>query len=70
MEHLSQQGFEVITYFDATGYPTDGEGVFRVDSYEAFYRMGYTAHHPRGAWALKEQKAGVKLRINSMLSGK
>jgi len=58
MDHLSQEGFHVITHFDATGYPTDGE-VFRIDSYEAFYRMGYTAHHPRGAFALKEQKEGV-----------
>ena len=58
MDHLAQQGFEVITHFDATGYPTDGE-VFRVDNYEAFYKMGYTAHHPRGAFALKEQKDGV-----------
>lgn len=58
MDHLAQNGFRVITHFDATGYPTDGE-VFRVDSYETFYRMGYTAHHPRGAWALKEQKDGV-----------
>ena len=58
MDHLAQNGFEVITHFDATGYPTDGE-VFRVDNYDAFYKMGYTAHHPRGAFALKEQKAGV-----------
>ena len=58
MDHLAQNGFEVITYFDATGYPTDGE-VFRVDNYDAFYKLGYTAHHPRGAFALKEQKAGV-----------
>jgi DNA ligase (NAD+) len=58
MDSLAQDGFNVITLFDATGYPTDGE-VFRVDNYEAFYRMGYTAHHPRGAFALKEQKEGV-----------
>ncbi len=58
MDHLGQNGFEVITHFDATGYPTDGE-VFRVDNYDAFYKMGYTAHHPRGAFALKEQKDGV-----------
>jgi DNA ligase (NAD+) len=58
MDSLAQNGFNVITLFDATGYPTDGE-VFRVDSYEAFYKMGYTAHHPRGAFALKEQKEGV-----------
>ena len=58
MDHLAQDGFNVITLFDASGYPTDGE-VFRVDNYAAFYRMGYTAHHPRGAFALKEQKDGV-----------
>ncbi len=62
MDHLAQEGFNVITHFDATGYPTDGE-VFRVDNYAAFYRMGYTAHHPRGAFALKEQKAGVTTEL-------
>jgi len=58
MDRLAQNGFEVITHFDASGYPTDGE-VFRVDNYEAFYKLGYTAHHPRGAFALKEKKEGV-----------
>lgn len=58
MDSLAQEGFNTITHFDATGYPTDGE-VFRVDSYPAFYKLGYTAHHPRGAFALKEQKDGV-----------
>ena len=58
MDHLARNGFEVITHFDSSGYPTDGE-VFRVDNYDAFYKLGYTAHHPRGAFALKEQKDGV-----------
>jgi len=58
MNHLDRNGFEVITHFDASAFPTDGE-VFRVDNYEAFYKLGYTAHHPRGAFALKEQKDGV-----------
>ena len=58
MDHLARNGFEVITHFDESAYPTDGE-VFRVDNYEAFYKLGYTAHHPRGAFALKEQKEGV-----------
>ena len=62
MDHLSREGFDVITYFDATGYPTDGE-VFRIDNYGAFYRAGYTAHHPRGAFALKEQKDGVTTEL-------
>jgi len=58
MDHLARNSFEVITHFDASAFPTDGE-VFRVDNYEAFYKLGYTAHHPRGAFALKEQKDGV-----------
>ena len=58
MDHLARNGFEVITHFDASAFPTDGE-VFRVDNYEVFYKLGYTAHHPRGAFALKEQKDGV-----------
>jgi len=62
MDSLTQEGFNTITHFDATGYPTDGE-VFRVDSYSAFYKMGYTAHHPRGAFALKEQKDGVNTEL-------
>ena len=39
-------------------YPTDGE-VYRIDSYKDFQSMGHTAHHPRGAFALKEKKEGV-----------
>ena len=62
MDHLARNGFEVITHFDASAYPTDGE-VFRVDNYEAFYKLGYTAHHPRGAFALKEQKEGVTTEL-------
>jgi len=62
MECLAHFGFNVITRFDATGYPMDGE-VFRVDNYEAFYEMGFTAHHPRGAFALKEKKEGVTTEL-------
>jgi NAD-dependent DNA ligase len=58
MDSLAQEGFSVVTHFDATGYPTDGE-VFRINNYNSFYKMGYTAHHPRGAFALKEKKDGV-----------
>lgn len=58
MDSLALEGFNVVTHFDATNYPTDGE-VFRVDDYKTFNRMGHTAHHPRGAFALKEQKEGV-----------
>ena len=62
MDGLAKEGFNVITTFDATDYPTDGS-VFRVDNYATFYNMGYTAHHPRGAFALKEQKDGVTTEL-------
>jgi len=55
-------GFIPINRFNAEEYPTDGI-VYRIDSYKAFYKMGYTAHHPRGAFALKEQKAGVVTKL-------
>lgn len=62
MNVLSQQGFSVVTTFDASEYPTDGL-VYRIDYYASFQHMGYTAHHPRGAFALKEQKAGVVTKL-------
>ena len=58
MYALAHEGFNVVTDFDATDYPTDGL-VYRLRDQRAFKKMGYTAHHPRGAFALKEQKEGV-----------
>lgn len=58
MATLKVQKFNVVLEFDASEYPTDGV-VYRVNDYELFHKMGYTAHHPRGAFALKEQKQGV-----------
>ena len=55
---LEFQGFQTVYKFDATGYPTDGI-VYRINDYEVFLEMGFTAHHPRGAFAFKEQKEGV-----------
>ena len=55
---LAHEGFNVVTDFDATDYPTDGL-VYRLNDQRAFKKMGYTAHHPRGAFALKEQKEGM-----------
>ena len=55
---LEIQGFKSVYKFDASNYPTDGI-VYRINDYEVFLEMGFTAHHPRGAFALKEQKEGV-----------
>lgn len=62
MGALNTCGFHTVTKFDASEYPTDGF-VYRVDCYRTFREMGYTAHHPRGAFALKTQKAGVVTKL-------
>ena len=59
---LEFQGFKSVYKFDATGYPTDGI-VYRINDYEVFLEMGFTSHHPRGAFALKEQKKGVVTKL-------
>jgi DNA ligase (NAD+) len=62
MSTLNSYGFHTVNTFDASEYPTDGI-VYRIDSYKTFEQMGYTAHHPRGAFALKEQKAAVQTKL-------
>lgn len=62
MDFLATQKFQVVTTFDASNYPTDGR-VYRINKYDKFENMGYTAHHPRGAFALKEQKRGVQTEL-------
>jgi len=58
MEILLFRNFGTVLNVQEGTYPTDGE-VYRIDSYKDFQSMGYTAHHPRGAFALKEKKEGV-----------
>ena len=58
MKELSQKGFESITLSDYSLFPNDGK-VVRVDSNSKFESLGYTSHHPRGAFALKTRQAGV-----------
>jgi DNA ligase (NAD+) len=59
---LAQEGFNAVDTFDYQNYPTDGM-VYRINSRKSFIKMGYTAHHPRGAFALKEQKEGVHTEL-------
>ena len=58
MKALSQKSFECITLSDYSKFPNDGK-VVRVDSNSKFESLGYTSHHPRGAFALKTRQAGV-----------
>jgi len=62
MDALAHEGFNVVTTFDHSNYPTDG-WVYRINDQKSFQKMGYTAHHPRGAFALKEQKEGVHTEL-------
>ena len=58
MQQLLFMGFATVQNVQDGVYPTDGE-VYRIDNYKKFQALGYTAHHPRGAFALKEVKRGV-----------
>lgn len=59
-------GLNVVTNFDVTDYPTDGD-VYRLRDTRDFEDMGYTAKHPRGAFALKEVKAGVVTTLRDVV---
>ena len=43
-------------------YPCDGV-VYRVNNNKLFKEMGYTAKHPKGAYALKERQEAVETQI-------
>jgi DNA ligase (NAD+) len=55
MDYLRYSGFDVITDGEWEQFPHDGR-VFRINMTSEFEKWGYTSHHPRGAYALKEQK--------------
>lgn len=57
MLFLESKGLNTVLNFNSEDYPTDGR-VFRLESYRDFFRKGYTSHHPKGAFAYKEQKEG------------
>ena len=59
MNLLSGWKFWTVLENEWTQYPHDGY-VFRVDSNEDFENFGYTAHLPKGAYALKRRQKGVK----------
>ena len=50
--------FNTATMSNYDEYLQDGL-VFRVDQYLPFENLGYTSHHPRGAYALKTRDKGV-----------
>ncbi len=63
MHTLSACGFNTVKDQEIQNiYPCDGV-VFRLNSYKEFEALGYTANHPRGAYALKERGEAVETTI-------
>ncbi len=58
MEYLRKLGFNTAVDSDWDIFPNDGK-VFRMDNNTAFDLLGYTAHHPRGAYAFKVREKGI-----------
>jgi len=59
---IKNMGIQIVTEFDCTNYPTDGL-VYRLKDSIDFEKLGCTAKHPRGAFALKEQAQGVETTL-------
>jgi DNA ligase (NAD+) len=66
MEVLELIGFNTVLKINTDNYPTDGE-VYRVNDNEEFKRLGYTRHHPRGAFAHKIQAKGVETVLTDVI---
>jgi len=62
LEILHKMGLNVVTRFKADAYPQDGI-VYRMKSNMKYDALGHTSKHPRGAFALKEQVAGVETTL-------
>ena len=63
LKMLQAWGFSVITENDLDKiFPCDGV-VFRVNDNKTFYDLGFTAKHPRGAYAKKERAAHVETTL-------
>lgn len=62
MSRVQSWGFHTVLDKDWDEYPHDGK-VFRIDNNEMFEQLGYTAHHPRGAFAFKKQQQGVVTKL-------
>ena len=51
---LSFYGFKTVLFTNTNSYPKDGK-VVRISNNALFESLGYTAKHPRGAYALKKR---------------
>lgn len=63
MKILKQWGFNTVKDPELHNiFPTDGV-VHRLNSNKEFYAAGYTAKHPKGAYALKERGTSVETKL-------
>jgi len=62
MDIYASIGFKTVLDSDLEQFPTDGI-VFRINSMNEFKSLGYTAHHPRGAFAYKIQEKGEQTTL-------
>ena len=65
MRFVSNLGIQTAIDSDYTQFPNDGS-VFRIADNNKFDHYGYTSHHPRGAFALKQQEKGVVTILQSV----
>ena len=65
MRFVSNLGIQTAIDSDYTQFPHDGS-VFRIADNNRFDHYGYTSHHPRGAFALKQQEKGVVTTLQSV----
>ena len=62
MSHLEYSGFNTVIDSDWDEFPTDGK-VFRVNDNIEYLVLGFTSHHPRGAYALKTREEGIETTL-------
>ena len=62
MSHLEYSGFNTAMDSEWDEFPTDGK-VFRVNDNTEYLVLGFTSHHPRGAYALKTREEGIETTL-------
>lgn len=57
IEALKDEGFKTVLHDNWEAFPQDGK-VFRLNDNSSYLKLGFTATHPRGAYALKKRTVG------------
>jgi len=66
MDAMCGQGFLTVLTSNYSEFPQDGT-VWRLNKNTEFEKLGYTSHHPRGAFALKVRKEAVNTTLNDVV---